>query len=92
MPTLDEYRRALVVRLEACAEVEQARMLLAEADLWLTVSQISEPGRAAFWQSVSRELASYSNEVAMLRVRLLESLLEGILADPGSSSFTKVPA
>ena len=86
MLTLDEYGRRLVVRLEGCAEVAQASMLLAEADLWLEVSRIREPGRAAFWQSVNRELALFADEMAVLRARHLASLLRGLLNDGASAT------
>lgn len=81
MPTLDEYRRRLVVRLEGCADVAQGRMLLSEADLWLTVSGIGERGRADFWKDVNRELALFADEIAVPRARQLVWLLRGIVKD-----------
>lgn len=81
MSTLDEYRRKLVVRLEGC-ELTQAKMLLAEADLWLAVSRISEGDQDAFWRAVSRELDHFADEIALLRLKTLASLLGAVLNKP----------
>ncbi len=74
MPTLDEYRRKLVVRLEGCAEAAQAKTLLAEADLWLAVSRISKAGQAAFWRAVGYDLDGFRQEAALMRATQLAAI------------------
>ena len=69
MPTLDDYRRELVMRLEGCADAAHERALLAEAELLLTVNRIGEEGQDAFWQAVNRDLDLLARDASVLRMQ-----------------------
>jgi hypothetical protein len=79
--TLHEYRRSLVVRLEACTGPAQAGTLLAEADLWFTLNRISDEGQAAFWRAVTDDLCIFAEQAALMRAKELASILRAVLAD-----------
>lgn len=64
--TFDEYRLRILERLRACREVTAARDILAEAELMLANSQLTQITRDRFWESVEEELERLTEEAKFL--------------------------
>lgn len=65
--TLDEYRRQVFERLKklkAGTEVSQVQDLLAEVQVMLASSHMSDTGQRAFWQSLSHDLNVLTRELS----------------------------
>jgi hypothetical protein len=77
---LDEYRIQVIEQLENCRSFGRARELLAEVDLVLKGSGLSEGIQRVFWQAISSDLDVVLQESPLLLEKRAADTLGPIIA------------
>lgn len=77
--TLEEYRIQVIEKLKACREPLWARNLLAEVDLVLTNSGISDQARKTFWEDLKNDLEVVAQESTLLLEKQAATALSAVI-------------
>jgi len=78
--TLEEYRIQVIEKLKICRDAAQARGLLAEVDLVLTNSRISDRTQKLFWQTLNNALDAVAQESTLLLEKQAATALRPVVA------------
>jgi hypothetical protein len=78
--TLEEYRVTLIERLRACPDTVAARALLAEAELMLCHSRLTDLTYDRFWETLEEHLDALADEAKFSSDRKAGAALDAIVA------------
>jgi hypothetical protein len=79
--TFDEYRIQTIEKLKGFGDAAEARVLLAEVDLVLGSSHISDRAQKTFWEALSNDLDVIAQEATLfVGKQAVEKLREVISA------------
>ena len=78
--TLDEYRVQVIEKLKACRDPARARGQLAEVDLVLMNSRISDRVQKTFWETLNNDLDVLAQESTLLLEKPAATALSAVIA------------
>lgn len=85
--TLEEYRVQVLEKLKGCRDPAQARSLLAEVDLVITNSQVSNHTQKVFWATLIHELDVVEQEASARLGRIAAAELGVAIAAARTAIF-----
>lgn len=65
--TLEEYRVVILEKLRQCKDAKTARSLLADADLFLRNSRLTQLTQDKFWETLEDDLMIIADEAKQLQ-------------------------
>jgi hypothetical protein len=78
--TLEEYRIQFIEKLKACRDPANVRGLLAEVDLVLMKSGISDRVQRTFWETLNNSLDVVAQESTLLLEKQAATALSAVIA------------
>jgi len=85
--TLEEYRIQVIEKLKVCGSAASARSLLAEVDLLLTNSRISDRGLRTFWEALNNDLDMVAQDSTVLLNNKAATELSAVIAAARAAIF-----